>query len=174
MHCINISHPDYQALKNSAGIHPSALKAMISVWMDKNGNEKFPSLEQLGLSKKDSKKSEKVLYNKKKLNYYQQDTACVVDDGQRTSCVVVELERRGIGQGCGIGELERVAARTNQGLVKRRCCGQHSCTARGRDGLQALVQTVQRQVAVDVEQECLGNSPGRAGLNLDETVPHAV
>ena len=72
MHCINISHPDYQALKNSAGIHPSALKAMISVWMDKNGNEKFPSLEQLGLSKKDSKKSEKVLYNKKKLNYYQQ------------------------------------------------------------------------------------------------------
>jgi len=47
MHCINISHPDYQELEKSAGIHPSALKAMISVWMDKNGNEKFPTLEQL-------------------------------------------------------------------------------------------------------------------------------
>ena len=72
MHCINISHPDYQELEKSAGIHPSALKAMISVWMDKNGNEKFPTLEQLGLEKKDSKKTEEVLYNKKKLNYYQQ------------------------------------------------------------------------------------------------------
>ena len=50
MHCINISHPDYQELEKSAGIHPSALKAMISVWMDKNGNEKFPTLEQLNIA----------------------------------------------------------------------------------------------------------------------------
>ncbi len=49
MHCINISHPDYLALEQSAGIHPSALKAMISVWMDKNGSDKFPSLEELDI-----------------------------------------------------------------------------------------------------------------------------
>lgn len=70
MHCINVSHPDYIALESSAGIHPSALQAMISVWMDKNGSDRFPSVEELNI--KSVKKSSDVLYQKKGLNYYQE------------------------------------------------------------------------------------------------------
>lgn len=70
MHCINISHPDYQALEKASGIHPSILQAKISIWMDTNGTENFPSLSELNI--KSTQKSSDVLYQKNRLNYYQE------------------------------------------------------------------------------------------------------
>jgi len=64
MHCINISHPDYKALENSTNLHPDVLKAKISLWMDQNGDERFPSAKELTTND--------VLYQKEKLNYYQE------------------------------------------------------------------------------------------------------
>jgi hypothetical protein len=69
MHCINISHPDYQELLKSSGINASVLNAKISVWMDKNGTDNFPSLEQLNITPQTA--STPVFYQKK-LNIYQQ------------------------------------------------------------------------------------------------------
>ena len=53
MQCINIKHPEYLALQQELGIHPDLLKAKISLWMGKNTNERFPTIEELGLSNSD-------------------------------------------------------------------------------------------------------------------------
>jgi len=53
MQCINIKHPEYLALQQELGIHPDLLKAKISLWMGKNTDERFPTIEELGLSNSD-------------------------------------------------------------------------------------------------------------------------
>lgn len=47
MHCINTSHPDYKTLLVESGLHPDVLKAKISIWMTKNSDDRFPSIEEL-------------------------------------------------------------------------------------------------------------------------------
>jgi len=51
MYCINISHPDYQRLLQNSGLHPEVLKARISLWMTKNTDERFPTIDELEISK---------------------------------------------------------------------------------------------------------------------------
>ena len=52
MHCINTSHPEYRDLLNSTGIIPAVLKTKISVWMDNNSTDRFPTAEELTLPSK--------------------------------------------------------------------------------------------------------------------------
>jgi len=47
--CININHPDYIDLLQQSGLHEDILKAKISIWMDENGVDMFPSLDELGI-----------------------------------------------------------------------------------------------------------------------------
>lgn len=47
MYCINISHPEYKNLLYNSKIDPIFLKAKISMWMDYNGNDSFPTIEEL-------------------------------------------------------------------------------------------------------------------------------
>lgn len=58
MQCINTTHPEYIDLENNSSIHPDALKAMISIWMDNNPNEdRYPTLDELGIPQKELFKS---------------------------------------------------------------------------------------------------------------------
>lgn len=50
MYCINTSHPQYKALLKDTGLHPDILKAQISLWMQKNNADTFPTVLELGLS----------------------------------------------------------------------------------------------------------------------------
>ena len=50
MHCINTSHPEYRDLLNSTGISPAVLKTKISVWMDNNSTDRFPTMEELNIT----------------------------------------------------------------------------------------------------------------------------
>jgi hypothetical protein len=50
MHCINISHPDFKALQEDLNINPEVLKAKVSVWMDSNTAERFPTAEELNIA----------------------------------------------------------------------------------------------------------------------------
>ena len=50
MHCINISHPDFKALQEDLNINPEVLKAEVSVWMDSNTAERFPTAEELNIA----------------------------------------------------------------------------------------------------------------------------
>lgn len=59
MYCINTSHPQYKALLKETGLHPDILKADISLWMEKNNADAFPTVLELGLSTiKPSEKTE--------------------------------------------------------------------------------------------------------------------
>lgn len=59
MYCINTSHPQYKALLKETGLHPDILKADISLWMEKNNADTFPTVMELGLSTiKPSEKTE--------------------------------------------------------------------------------------------------------------------
>jgi len=59
MYCINTSHPQYKALLKDTGLHPDILKAQISLWMEKNNADTFPTVLELGLSTiKPSEKTE--------------------------------------------------------------------------------------------------------------------
>ena len=76
----------------------------------------------------------------------------IVLDGQRPSCVVVELKSGGVGQRGCVRQPECVAPSANQLLVevrRRRQCG---CTARSGDGLQALADAVHRDVFIGIPQ----------------------
>ncbi len=48
--CININHPDYIDLLQQSGLHEDILKAKISIWMDENGVDRFPTTDELGIS----------------------------------------------------------------------------------------------------------------------------
>ena len=50
MHCINISHPDFKALQEDLNISSEVLKAKVSVWMDSNTAERFPTAEELNIA----------------------------------------------------------------------------------------------------------------------------
>ena len=52
MNCINISHPDFTYLLQNSLVHADVLKAKISIWMDKNTTDRFPTLSELGLTPK--------------------------------------------------------------------------------------------------------------------------
>lgn len=62
-YCINIKHPDYQLLLEQSGLKPTILKAKIATWMQENTDERFPTIEDLGITQ--------VLYQTG-LNIYQQ------------------------------------------------------------------------------------------------------
>tara|TARA_R100001443_G_scaffold116902_1_gene139011 strand:+ start:653 stop:4753 length:4101 start_codon:yes stop_codon:yes gene_type:complete len=47
MHCINKSHPEYLTLLEESNLHPHILQARISIWMDRFGNDAFPTLKDL-------------------------------------------------------------------------------------------------------------------------------
>ena len=47
--CVNKSHPEFLELVQKSGINPDILAAKIGVWMEKNGVDSFPDLEQLNL-----------------------------------------------------------------------------------------------------------------------------
>lgn len=49
--CININHPDYIDLLQESGLHEDVLKAKISIWMEENGKDRFPFLNELGITK---------------------------------------------------------------------------------------------------------------------------
>ena len=48
--CININHPDYIDLLQESGLHEDVLKAKISIWMEENGEDRIPALEELAIS----------------------------------------------------------------------------------------------------------------------------
>ena len=50
--CININHPDYIDLLQESGLHEDILKAKISIWMDENGTDRFPTTDELGIPRK--------------------------------------------------------------------------------------------------------------------------
>ena len=47
MNCININHPEYKSLLNSTKEHPHVLNYKISLWMDKNGTDSFPTANEV-------------------------------------------------------------------------------------------------------------------------------
>lgn len=47
MHCINKSHPEYLNLLQKSNDHPHVLDAKISMWMDNNGGEAFPTIDEI-------------------------------------------------------------------------------------------------------------------------------
>ena len=49
MSCINVSHPQFKVLLEETGLHPDVLKAMVSIWIDENNSDSFPTTEQLQL-----------------------------------------------------------------------------------------------------------------------------
>ncbi len=67
-YCINTSHPEYISLLEDSQEHPAILKASIALWMEQNGDERFPALKELGFK---GKQVPGVMYQKK-LNYAQQ------------------------------------------------------------------------------------------------------
>jgi predicted nucleic-acid-binding Zn-ribbon protein len=67
MHCINISHPDFKALQEDLNINPEVLKAKVSVWMDNNTAERFPTAEELNKNT--------IFYSKQNLNPFQKQAA---------------------------------------------------------------------------------------------------
>ena len=50
MFCINVSHPQFKALLEESGLHPDILKAKVSIWMEENTSDSFPSMIDLQLS----------------------------------------------------------------------------------------------------------------------------
>jgi hypothetical protein len=67
MHCINISHPDFKALQEDLNINLEVLKAKVSVWMDSNTAERFPTAEELNKNT--------IFYSQQKLNPFQKQAA---------------------------------------------------------------------------------------------------
>ena len=49
MYCINKSHPEYINLLENTKDHPHILNYKINVWMNHNGNNNFPTLEELSV-----------------------------------------------------------------------------------------------------------------------------
>lgn len=49
--CININHPEFIALAKAANINPLILKSKVGVWQEKNGSDRFPTLEELNIEK---------------------------------------------------------------------------------------------------------------------------
>lgn len=47
MYCINVSHPEYKNLLYNSKQNPLFVKAKISMWMDYNGDSRFPTVEEL-------------------------------------------------------------------------------------------------------------------------------
>lgn len=50
MFCVNTSHPQFKVLLEQTGLHPDLLKAEISIWMDQNNSDSFPTAEELQLA----------------------------------------------------------------------------------------------------------------------------
>lgn len=50
MSCINKSHPEFKKLLKDSKENPASLAADIGVWMDNNTSERFPTLEELGIT----------------------------------------------------------------------------------------------------------------------------
>ena len=50
MFCVNTSHPQFKVLLEQTGLHPDLLKAEVSIWMDQNNSDSFPTMEELQLS----------------------------------------------------------------------------------------------------------------------------
>jgi len=49
MQCINTSHPQFKNLLEQTGLHPDVLKAKVSIWIESNNSDSFPTTEQLQL-----------------------------------------------------------------------------------------------------------------------------
>jgi hypothetical protein len=47
MYCVNTSHPEFQTLLDNSNLSKPMLAAQIGVWMDKNGTDIFPTLDEL-------------------------------------------------------------------------------------------------------------------------------
>lgn len=47
MSCVNRNLPEFRALTDMSGLSPQALAAVVSVWMDKNPDKFFPTLQDL-------------------------------------------------------------------------------------------------------------------------------
>jgi hypothetical protein len=50
MFCVNTSHPQFKVLLEQTGLHPDLLKAEVSIWMDQNNSDSFPTMEDLQLA----------------------------------------------------------------------------------------------------------------------------
>jgi hypothetical protein len=50
MFCVNTSHPQFKVLLEQTGLHPDLLKAEVSIWMDQNNSDSFPTTEDLQLA----------------------------------------------------------------------------------------------------------------------------
>jgi hypothetical protein len=50
MFCVNTSHPQFKVLLEQTGLHPDLLKAEVSIWMDQNNSDSFPTIEDLQLA----------------------------------------------------------------------------------------------------------------------------
>lgn len=51
VNCVNKSLPEFKKLADESGINDTILASKISIWQDSNGLDKFPSIEDLGVSK---------------------------------------------------------------------------------------------------------------------------
>jgi hypothetical protein len=50
MFCVNTSHPQFKVLLEQTRLHPDLLKAEVSIWMDQNNSDSFPTIEDLQLA----------------------------------------------------------------------------------------------------------------------------
>jgi predicted kinase len=50
-HCVNRSHPEFLKLVDSTNINPIILASKVSVWQEKNGLDKFPTITELNIIK---------------------------------------------------------------------------------------------------------------------------
>jgi len=50
-HCVNHKNKDVVDLANSLGIHPAIAASKIAIWQDKNGLDKFPTVDELSQTK---------------------------------------------------------------------------------------------------------------------------
>lgn len=75
--CININHPDYIDLLQESGLHEDILKAKISIWMDENGTDRFPTTDELGIPGKNIESNPElanVIYEALGIGYTLTDT----------------------------------------------------------------------------------------------------
>lgn len=50
-HCVNRSSKEFKALVEQSKINPIVLAAKVSLWQESNGLDKFPTIENLNISK---------------------------------------------------------------------------------------------------------------------------
>ena len=66
MYCINKSHPEYLNLLQASNEHPDIVDAKIISWMDRFGNSKFPTIQELNAIPTNKKTTKRTTRNRRR------------------------------------------------------------------------------------------------------------